>query len=49
MCMITLATGSLVGYAYAMEFFIAWYVANSTKVLASLTVHLVTIGGLTGS
>ena len=29
MCMITLATGSLVGYAYAMEFFIAWYGANS--------------------
>ena len=27
--MITLATGSLVGYAYAMEFFIAWYGANS--------------------
>lgn len=28
MCKITLATGSLVGYAYAMEFFIAWYGAN---------------------
>src|ERR1041384_895416 len=25
MCKVTLATGSLVGYAYAMEFFIAWY------------------------
>jgi molybdopterin-containing oxidoreductase family membrane subunit len=23
-----LVTGSLVGYAYAMEFFIAWYGAN---------------------
>jgi molybdopterin-containing oxidoreductase family membrane subunit len=29
MCKITLATGSLVGYAYSMEFFIAWYGANS--------------------
>jgi molybdopterin-containing oxidoreductase family membrane subunit len=25
MCKVTLATGSIVGYAYAMEFFIAWY------------------------
>ena len=25
---ITLATGTIVGYAYAMEFFIAWYGAN---------------------
>lgn len=29
MCKITLATGSMVGYGYAMEFFIAWYGANS--------------------
>ncbi|MCC5806326.1 MAG: polysulfide reductase NrfD [Opitutales bacterium] len=28
MCKICLATGSMVGYAYAMEFFIAWYGAN---------------------
>ncbi len=28
MCKITLATGSMVGYAYSMEFFIAWYGAN---------------------
>ncbi len=28
MCKITLATGTMVGYAYAMEFFIAWYSAN---------------------
>ncbi|MFP6854447.1 MAG: NrfD/PsrC family molybdoenzyme membrane anchor subunit [Opitutales bacterium] len=28
MCKVTLATGSIVGYAYAMEFFIAWYGAN---------------------
>jgi len=29
MCKVTLATGSIVGYAYAMEFFIAWYSGNS--------------------
>ena len=28
MCKVTLATGTIVGYAYAMEFFIAWYGAN---------------------
>jgi molybdopterin-containing oxidoreductase family membrane subunit len=28
MCKITLATGTIVGYAYSMEFFIAWYGAN---------------------
>ncbi len=28
MCKVTLATGSIVGYAYAMEFFIAWYGGN---------------------
>jgi molybdopterin-containing oxidoreductase family membrane subunit len=28
MCKIILATGTMVGYAYAMEFFIAWYGAN---------------------
>src|ERR1039457_2039863 len=28
MCKITLAPGTMVGYAYAMEFFIAWYSAN---------------------
>ena len=27
-CKITLATGSMVGYAYLIEFFIAWYGAN---------------------
>ena len=27
-CKITLATGSMVGYAYMIEFFIAWYGAN---------------------
>jgi len=28
MCKIILATGTMVGYAYAMEFFIAWYSSN---------------------
>ena len=28
MCKIMLATGMMVGYAYAMEFFIAWYSGN---------------------
>jgi Ni/Fe-hydrogenase subunit HybB-like protein len=28
MCKVTLAVGSIVGYAYAMEFFIAWYSGN---------------------
>ena len=28
MCKVMLATGSIVGYAYAMEFFIAWYSGN---------------------
>ena len=28
MCKIVLATGMIVGYAYAMEFFIAWYSGN---------------------
>jgi molybdopterin-containing oxidoreductase family membrane subunit len=28
MCKVTLATGSIVGYAYAMEFLIAWYSGN---------------------
>jgi molybdopterin-containing oxidoreductase family membrane subunit len=31
MCKITLATGSMVGYAYMMEFFIAWYGANPNE------------------
>jgi len=31
MCKITLATGSMVGYAYMMEFFIAWYSANPNE------------------
>jgi Ni/Fe-hydrogenase subunit HybB-like protein len=28
MCKVTLATGTIVGYAYGMEFFIAWYSGN---------------------
>ncbi|HEV2394552.1 MAG TPA: NrfD/PsrC family molybdoenzyme membrane anchor subunit [Verrucomicrobiae bacterium] len=31
MCKVTLATGSMVGYAYAMEFFIAWYSGNPNE------------------
>jgi len=31
MCKIALATGSMVGYAYMMEFFIAWYGANPNE------------------
>ena len=31
MCKITLATGTIVGYAYGMEFFIAWYGANPNE------------------
>ena len=34
MCKICLATGSMVGYAYAMEFFIAWYGANPYEAFA---------------
>jgi Ni/Fe-hydrogenase subunit HybB-like protein len=31
MCKVTLATGTIVGYAYAMEFFIAWYSGNPNE------------------
>jgi hypothetical protein len=31
MCKITLATGTIVGYAYGMEFFIAWYGAAQPR------------------
>jgi molybdopterin-containing oxidoreductase family membrane subunit len=34
MCKIILATGTMVGYAYSMEFFIAWYGANPFEVFA---------------
>jgi Ni/Fe-hydrogenase subunit HybB-like protein len=34
MCKICLATGSMVGYAYAIEFFIAWYGANPFEAFA---------------
>jgi molybdopterin-containing oxidoreductase family membrane subunit len=36
MCKVTLATGSIVGYAYAMEFFIAWYSGNPYEQYAFL-------------
>jgi Ni/Fe-hydrogenase subunit HybB-like protein len=32
MCKIILLTGSIVGYAYAMEFFMAWYGANPYEI-----------------
>jgi Ni/Fe-hydrogenase subunit HybB-like protein len=31
MCKVTMATGSIVGYAYCMEFFIAWYGGNPNE------------------
>ena len=34
MCKVLLATGSMVGYAYAMEFFIAWYGGNPYELYA---------------
>lgn len=34
MCKIILVTGSVVGYAYMMEFFIAWYSGNSFETFA---------------
>ncbi|MBX3745177.1 MAG: polysulfide reductase NrfD [Verrucomicrobiae bacterium] len=34
MCKVILATGSMVGYAYAMEFFIAWYGGNPYELYA---------------
>jgi Ni/Fe-hydrogenase subunit HybB-like protein len=36
MCKVTLATGSIVGYAYGMEFFIAWYSGNEYERYAFL-------------
>ena len=36
MCKVTLATGSIVGYAYGMEFFIAWYSGNPYERFAFL-------------
>ncbi len=34
MCKVLLATGSMVGYAYGMEFFIAWYGGNPYELYA---------------
>ena len=34
MAKITLLTGSMVGYAYTMEFFVAWYSGNPTEAFA---------------
>jgi molybdopterin-containing oxidoreductase family membrane subunit len=36
MCKVTLATGSIVGYAYLMEYFIAWYGGNPYERLTFL-------------
>ena len=36
MCKIILATGSIVGYAYGVEFFIAWYSGNALEQFAFL-------------
>jgi len=36
MCKIILATGSMVGYAYGVEFFIAWYSGNAIEQFAFL-------------
>ncbi len=36
MCKIMLVTGSMVGYAYSMEFFIAWYSGNDYETFAFL-------------
>ncbi len=36
MCKVTLATGSIVGYAYLMELFIAWYSGNPYEQFAFL-------------
>ena len=44
MCKICLGTGSIVGYAYIMEFFIAWYGANPYESFASLTAALARSG-----
>jgi molybdopterin-containing oxidoreductase family membrane subunit len=48
MCKIILATGSMVGYAYAMEFLLLGMGLIPMKVLLSLTVHLAIIGGHIG-
>jgi len=37
MCKVTLATGSIVGYAYLMEYFIAWYSGNPYERFTFLT------------
>ena len=34
MCKVIMATGSIVGYAYGMEFFIAWYGGNPYEIYA---------------
>ena len=43
-----MATGTIVGYAYGMEFFIAWYGGNPTNYMRLKTGRLVRTGGVTG-
>ena len=50
MAKIILLTGSIVGYAYAMEFFVAWYSGNTIRALRLLQSHprsllVVLVGG----
>jgi hypothetical protein len=46
---IILVTGMMVGYAYAMEFFIAWYSGSPTSPSPSSTAPSAPTGGPTGS
>ena len=46
-CKICLGTGSIVGYAYIMEFFIAWYGANPYESFAFINRAFGRIRGLT--
>jgi hypothetical protein len=45
---IMLATGMIVGYAYAMEFFIAWYSGNEYERTSSSTARPARTPGRTG-
>ena len=45
---IMLATGMMVGYAYAMEFFIAWYWGNAYEFARSSDARAARCAGSTG-
>jgi hypothetical protein len=49
MCKVTLATGSIVGYAYLMELFIAWYSGSPYERFAFINRRRVRLPGVTGS